>query len=233
MKSLKNDSKDSRTRATEAFCNKALSINNRILAAKLRVISELLEGLERPETAIIGCRSFLKELHSLPAIKEIFSVYLNRRVKSLLNKPERMENVKSVMLINYALYEYVSKFSTKNFFVLTWPDIELAHRRFYPLTDWQEVVSRKSMVKDLSQQPNRLLLDEFICPYVFAVNSHGYVVVGNGDNVNIISSKGESKLVELLKHTGEERRIRGITVDKNNNLYVCAYLATATKSGVV
>ena len=71
------------------------------------------------------------------------------------------------------------------------------------------------------------------CQYVSAVNDHGDVVVGNGDNVKIIPRKGESKLVALPKHAGEERRIRGVAVDKNNNVYVCAYLATVTGSGVV
>ena len=31
----------------------------------------------------------------------------------MLNKSERVENVKSVMLINYVLFQYVSKFSSK------------------------------------------------------------------------------------------------------------------------
>ena len=91
---------DSRKAATHAFCNEALSIKDRIFAAKLRVASEILECLESPESAITGCLSFLHDLHSLPAIREIFSVYLSGGIKSRLNRVERMENVRSVMMIN-------------------------------------------------------------------------------------------------------------------------------------
>ena len=52
---------DARKKATEAFCNEALSIQDRILAAKFKVVSEILECLESPETAISGCLSFLKQ----------------------------------------------------------------------------------------------------------------------------------------------------------------------------
>ena len=83
LESAKERFKDARKKATEAFCNEALNIQDRIFAAKLRIVSEMLECLENPETAITGCLSFLQEVHSLPAVREIFSVYLNRGVKSL------------------------------------------------------------------------------------------------------------------------------------------------------
>jgi hypothetical protein len=68
--------KDAHKRATDAFCNEELNINERIFAAKLRVFSEILESLNSPEKAIIGCLSFLQDsLHRSPAICEIFSVY--------------------------------------------------------------------------------------------------------------------------------------------------------------
>ncbi|CAB4022386.1 Hypothetical predicted protein [Paramuricea clavata] len=70
--------KDARKRATDAFSNQALSIEDRLMAAKLHIVATILECLESPETAIASCLSFLKELHGLEAIAEIFSVYLNR-----------------------------------------------------------------------------------------------------------------------------------------------------------
>jgi hypothetical protein len=74
FESAKERFKDARTRATDVFFNEALSTKDRILAAKLRIISEILECLESPETAITGCLSFLKKLHSLPAIEHTFLV---------------------------------------------------------------------------------------------------------------------------------------------------------------
>ncbi len=93
--------KDARRRATHAFCNEALyssihSIQDRLMAAKLRIVATILECLESPETGILACLSFLKELHSLKAITEMYSVYLSTGVKSRLSKSERAENVQFI-----------------------------------------------------------------------------------------------------------------------------------------
>ena len=135
-------------RATDAFCNEALSIQDRIFAAKLRVVSEILECLDNPDTAATSCLLFLEKLHGLPAVREMFSVYLDGGVKSFFNKTERAENVKSVMMINYVLYRFVSKFSNKYCSALTWPTIQLSHRSFNPIWNWQEISTRKSCGED-------------------------------------------------------------------------------------
>jgi hypothetical protein len=124
--------KNASFKATEAFCNEALSNEDRIFAGKLRIVSEMLGCLDSPETAIIGCLSFLQDLHSLPAVREMFSVYLGRGVLSKFNKAERVANVKSVMLINYVLFQFNFTFSRKLADRLTWPGtgIELADRSF-------------------------------------------------------------------------------------------------------
>lgn len=98
--------KDARKKATEASSNDALSIEDKIFTAKLRIVSEIFECLDHPENAVIGCLSVLGTLHDLPAIQDIFNVYLYGGVKSVLNKAERAENVKSVMLINHVLFQY-------------------------------------------------------------------------------------------------------------------------------
>ena len=235
FESAKERFKDARTRATDVFFNEALSTKDRILAAKLRIISEILECLKSPETAITGCLSFLKRLHSLPAIQETFSVYLNGGMKSLLNKSERVENVQSVMLINRVLFQYVSKFSSKYSIVLAWPTIELADRSFNPILDWQEISTRKSMGDELTQLPNGLILDEIINPYCSAVNSHGDVIVGVGKrSIKIMNKTGESKVVKLPEPMSEgkviDQYVRGLAVDKNNNAYMVRYLETRTEN---
>ena len=111
--SAKERFEDARKEATHAFCNEALNIQDLIFASKLRVVSEIFECLDNPDTAATSCLSFLKKLHGLPDIREIFSVYLNGGVKSVFNKTERAENVKSVMMINYVLYRFVLKFGSK------------------------------------------------------------------------------------------------------------------------
>ena len=240
MKKLKNNSekefesirerfKYARIRATDAFSNESLSIKDRVFAAKLRIVSEILEYLDSPETAFTGCLSFLKQLHSLPAIQQIFTVYLNGGVKSMLNKAERVENVKSVMLINGVLFQYVSKFSNKYSFVLAWPTIELADRSFFPILNWSEVAVRKSMGEDLTQYPpNKLLLDEGIDSKHSAVNGHGDIVArAYTDNIKVLSKTGECKTVSFPDNRkGEvtDQYIVGLAIDKNNNVYVVRWL---------
>jgi hypothetical protein len=231
---------DARKRATDAFSTETLLLKDRIFAAKLRIVSEMLECLDRPETAITGCLSFLKKFHSLPAIQEIFSVYLNRGIKSMLNKSERVENVKSVMLINYVLFQYVLKFSSKCLFELlvSMPSIELPDRSFSPILHWQEVATRTSMGKELTQHPNGLILDKKIYPRHSAVNGHGDVITGNNfDEIRVISFKtGECKVVQLPDPTEGgvmAQYIKGLAVDNNNHVYVVVLLTTRTETDVV
>ena len=211
--------------------HEALKIEDRIFVAKLRVISEILENLESPKTAITGCLSFLRDLHNLPAIREIFSVYLNGGVKSLLGKEERAANVKSVMMINSVLFQFTFKFDSERSDILNWQagTIELPDRSFNPVLEWQNVSSRKSMGGELDERPNELVFDEGINTYFSAVNSHGEIITRHGAyEIKIISRSGKTKVVKLPKPEGKfvRRRISSIAVDKDNVIHVVRTLLT-------
>ena len=222
LESAKERFEDARRKATEAFCNEALSIKDRIFAAKLRTVSEILEYLHNPENAIEGCMSFLKKLHSLPAIQEMFNVYISNEEMEPLNKDERLENVKSIMLINCHLYDYVLKLSAKNPVLQCWPRIELADRGFHPiLNEWTLISDRTSMGKELNQHRSKVELDEHYNP---AVNSRSEVIVkGSANSIKVISRTGESKTVELPDpkefHVTKHWDV-ALAVDKNDKVYV-------------
>ena len=229
---------DARLKANDAFSNEALSLKDKIFAVELRMVSEILERLDNPEIAITGCLSLLKKLHSLPAIQEVFNVYMNGGVKSLMNKAERVDTVKSIMLINYVLFEYVSKFGSTYAFVPAWPTIELTEHSFNPILHWQEISTRKSMGDELHQHPSRLELStvehDLYCQV--AVNGYGDVFGAHGANsVAVISKTGEKKEVELPATYREceivDRNIAGVAVDKNNNVYIVEGLKTRTVNG--
>ncbi len=225
---------DARKEATHAFCNESLNIQDRIFAAKLRVVSEILECLESPETAVTSCMLFLEKLHDLPAVREIFSVYIGGGVKSILNKAERVENVKSVMMINYILYQFVLRFSSKYYSALAWPPIQLSDRSFNPICDWQEVSTRKSWGRDLVQLPNEVkfenLEDSDECIPLMAINSRGEILMHSCENIRIIYKTGKSKRVWEFSASAEdeeiviEQRIACLAVDEENNVYVVVYL---------
>ena len=225
---------DAHRKATEASSIDTLSIEDKIFAAKLQILSQIMECLDNPENAIIGCLPVLQTLHSLPAIQDIFNVYINGGIRSLTSKAERVENVKSVMLINYVLYQYVLKFSSKNP-TLSWPIIELSDGSFHPILQWPEISRRKSMGKELDQHPGRVALDEEIkFPYTAAVNRHSEVIVEASDNsIKIISRNGEAKTVELSNpkefDNVTEHSVETLAVDQNDKVYVLRWLKTETE----
>ena len=223
---------DARKRASDAFCNEGLNIKDRIFAAKLRVVSEILECLDNPDTAVSSCLLFLEKLHGLPAVREIFSVYLDRGVKSFFKKTERAENVKSVMMINYVLYRFVSKFSSKYCSALAWPTIQLPDRSFYPIWNWQEISTRKSWGEDLIQPLNPLKLNESIEPLKSAVNSRGEIVSINNESgdMTVISRTGTTKLsfpTEDKEARVIEREILAIGINEENDVYLVVFEKTS------
>ena len=113
--------------ARRAFHNTALSIEERILANKVRMASALLENLDHPEVAASDCLLFLKELHAMPAIQEIFSVHfeggIKSRIKSYFKKDSRMEAVKAVTMMNLILSDFITKSTKPRMAVLDWPMI--------------------------------------------------------------------------------------------------------------
>ncbi|CAB3990957.1 Hypothetical predicted protein [Paramuricea clavata] len=171
FKSAKKRFQEAREEATHAFWDEDLNIKDRILAAKLRVVSEILECLDTPDTAVTSCILFLEKLHDLPGVREIFSVYLGGGVKSIFSRAERADNVRSVMMINYVLHQFVSKFSSKYYSPRAWPTIQLSDRSFNPICNWREVSRRKSWGEELIQPPNEMKLDRYFNPYNSAVNS--------------------------------------------------------------
>ena len=129
----KNSFQEASFKANEAFHNASLSTEERILASKVRLASGILEYLEDPEIATSDCLGYLKELHDMPAIKEIFSVYVQGGVKSLFKKDSRKEIVESVRMINLTLADFISKFTKRKMAVFDWPTIECGKTVVHPI----------------------------------------------------------------------------------------------------
>ncbi len=227
--------KESRKAATHAFNNKSLSIKDRIMACKLRVAARILElGLEDPEAATAACLLALKELHGLPAIQEMFAVFLKGGMKSMLKKAERLENIKSVLFINHALYDFASKYSSKYPNPFTWPGIEFKDRTLHPILHAHEILTKTSAGEEFAQQLNRVFIDSRIGYARFAVNSRGNIILLTNGKITVIYSTGESKDVMFPDPTetnGAWRR--SIAVDSNDNVYAIRWLKIRDDNGSV
>ena len=123
----KESFKMSREQATIAFGNTALSIEDRIMACKLRIASSILEKfLDDPEAGAQDCLLYLQELHDSPAVRETFTVHIDGGFKSLFKETKRSEIVESVTAINNILSDFILTFTkmalSRSF---EWPVIQL------------------------------------------------------------------------------------------------------------
>ena len=226
LQSAKKRFEDARGKATEAFCIEALSIKDRIFAAKLRIVSEILEYLHNPENAIEGCMSILKKLHSLPAIQEMFNVYISNEEKEPLNKDDSVENVKSTMLINYVVFEYVLKFSRTNQAVC-WPTIQLPDRIFSPILEWMTISERESMGKELDENPGRFCLGDEVQPYSVVMNSRSELIFFDpySKSIKFVSRTGARRKMVEIQDPKEYDNIteiakEALAVDMNDKVYI-------------
>ncbi|CAB3991614.1 Hypothetical predicted protein [Paramuricea clavata] len=161
LEEAKKSFQKARERAIDAFNNKSLSIKDRIVACKIRVAARIFEsGLEDPETAVTTCLLALEELHGLPAIQDMFKVFLNGGMRSWRNKAERLENIMSVLFINDALFHFAAKCSSKYPNVFTWPGIELEDRAFHPILHVYVIGKKTTIGEEFGQQLKRMVIDK-------------------------------------------------------------------------
>ena len=77
--SAKKSLEEAKRLATEAFSNTALSTDDRVMAGKLRIASRILGCLDDPDAAVHSCLLYLNELHDLPAVQAMFTVWQNSK----------------------------------------------------------------------------------------------------------------------------------------------------------
>ena len=173
--------KEANTKATEAFHNEALSVDDRILAAKLRVQSRLLLSLENPSLASQSCRLYLEELHGLAPIVKDFRSYLEGGMASVFNKEKRRELVLSVSAINLVVFKFLKSFTKGPVNLYDWPTITSDDWTYNPLIPDKTVcVELKSAAIEF---PNLLVCEEigfddqlYDSTTGFAVNSEGRLI---------------------------------------------------------
>ena len=234
--SAKECFKDARVHATRAFFNEALKLPDRIMAAKIRVVSKILECLQDTKAATSGCMLFLKDLNHLPAIGETFSTYFKytsfSSLKSKFYKGARLENVKSVLSLNLTVSEFVAKFSGELPNVRNWPRIHLSteNETIHPLLLDIEIVQQ--IFRDEEFQPPKNCVPR-PCAVLqrCCINSKGKLnVLCEGENhcAFIFVRKGEPIMFcDCCQGTKncENRFLKAdaLTVDRYDNLYVIAH----------
>ena len=226
--SAKSSFKAAREKATEAFSNETLGTEDRILATKLRVISRILESLEDPPAAAVACKLYLEELHDMDSIRKMYSVYFKGGMRSIFNKTKRLKTIKSVVLINYVVLDFIVTFAKKAVDLFTWPRIKIGKRRSLHTIMDQEIV--KIMKISGEHAPNQVAFNkpdavvqrsaEFA-----TVNSKGEIIVKKypSGSVVVVSSKGETlfPLSPAKEDTGANYfKVTALATDDVDNVYV-------------
>ncbi|CAB4017918.1 Hypothetical predicted protein [Paramuricea clavata] len=237
--------------ATRVFHNAALSTEERILASKVRIASGILEHLDRPEVAATDCLQYVRELHDMPAIKEIFSVHVGTGIKSWFKsgfkKNSRAEIVETVTMINLILADFTSKFTKRRMAVFDWPMIECGKRVVHPIhfknesapnvkemqitPPWDTVVSDNDMLTGASNEGISV-------QKTLVLTTEGDLIYFTDDRRSVQkldTTTGKlqpyclSPLEDNTEHSQPSGVFIGIAIDDNDTVYV---LSRDDKDGI-
>ena len=227
FKSATESFKLAREKATEAFCNEALSIEDRIQASQIRMMARILENLDDPDASVSDCLQYLKQLHDIGAIQEIFSVLIDGGIKSSFYKKKRLNNASSVQVMNETLFEFARKFTKSSLlgWLNQWPLISLGEKSYRPVFGEDRVVRKlkESGLQVTSLCPD-FTFDEEIYQRNAVVNSSGEIVALTRDTptVKIFKLSGESRTpceVPREEHASK-CFVKEMDIDVEDNIYV-------------
>jgi hypothetical protein len=228
--------KAAREKATEAFCNEALSLPDRIMAKKLRVASKMLECLQSTKTAAAGCMVFLEQLHNLPAIGRTFSIYFKGGIKSLVDRGSRLENVKSVLALNFAVSEFVARISGELPNVGHWPRIHLSTREtIHPLLLDNDVV--KEIFHEEFRPPENQVISDEINWWDCCINSKG-LLLSSSKYIKLLSRSEKLKtFCQLRQSTANPKDnpqiVDASAIDRYDNVFVLLSFKGCTRKKYV
>jgi len=204
LSNAKDRFKRAREKATESFCNEALSTFDRILAMQYRVMATLLEEADNPTEALAACRLCLEELHSMPAVQKSFNVQLKKGLRSRFNKGERDEIICSVCRVNRVIF-HVTQMVGGDVNLSLWPCVDIGEEKVDPLRDTR--VTKSLQEQDMEHcllQPCALVQAEQEAGAHFCIttNTQGQFIVGDSKLVLADTIKIEHYL-KVFDRTGK------------------------------
>lgn len=219
--------------ATQALSNVALSIEDRILAGKLRVTSRILEGLHDPEAVVHDCLNYLSDLQELPEVQAMLSVWqdsnkgIASRLRAFFMGKQRNANVESIQMINKLIIDLALKFTNISKGLFTWPKIKIGTRFYHPLLDDVELLQK--IEKEMKQCPwfwefDKRIIIRTNCISDIALTSKGEILSISDKDMQIIQKTKKDQECELFHTISSEGKnygiIHSLAVDGNDNTYV-------------
>ena len=219
-----------RERATDAFCNEALSQNDRILSMQYRVMATVLEKIDHPEDVLAPCKVCIEELNSLPVVQQSLREQLKtgfRAVKSLFNKEERRKVISGVCLVNRVAFDVIRTVPVKELFP-KWLMIDTGEEKVDLLRDARvrEILCKQGMENCsvpwiLDRDGEEMLSD-------IATNSSRQYILAYFDTIKVFDNSGKFvqgfRLPPLIDDSDKELSIKNrvfrLATDMNDNIYV-------------
>ncbi|XP_046842517.1 uncharacterized protein LOC124436599 isoform X1 [Xenia sp. Carnegie-2017] len=209
FKMAKKRFEDSRKKATDVFNNKNLSLEDRIYAVFVKIMAQIFECPENRKNLIDLCLSYIKKLHQLKGVQEMFSVFIGGGIRAKLKKSQRMENMKSVILLNHHLYKFIARINKNHDHLTTWPSIDLGDgKNFNPIQDWRKEFAVESWYKNLiesSQEMEKMKTMMFELLDKMTINEHSAPTLTSPVKLvmdllrsDILVTGGETKSVEIF-----------------------------------
>ena len=226
--SAKKSFEEAKRLATEAFSNTALSIEDRVMASKLRIASRILGCLDDPEAAIHDCLLYLKELQDLPGVQAMFTVWRKKGLRARFNKTERNDKVESIEAITGLLLNLTLRHTNMKTDCLNWPTINIGKELYHP------IFHNEKIMKELEE---RRFTREVPCIWKFqttsiysscAVTSTGKILstMGRGNDqpgLQITKPNGECSTFCTIPSDNDDDILNIIccfAVDENDNVYI-------------
>ena len=227
---------NAREKARDAFCNEALSPNDRILSMQYRVMATVLEKIDHPEDVLAPCKVCIEELNSLPVVKQSLREQLKtgfRAVKSLFNKEERRKVISGVCLVNRVAFNVIRTVPVKELFP-TWLMIDTGEEKVDLLRDprVREILCKQGMENcsvpwilghDGEEEHGLKELSD-----IATNSSRQYILAYVDFTIKVFDNSGKFvqgfRLPPLFDDSGKHLSIKPLAIrlatDMNDNIYV-------------
>ena len=211
-----------RDKATEAFWNENLDIDERILATKIRVMSQL--GLKEPDEpagiVVKECTFCLKELNSLQRVHDTFAKYLTGGSRlSFIRGTSHKEVVESVVNINTVVFEF-AKETGESKELSNWPEIggKGSPTAIHPMANFELRKMEQPMQCIQAIDSISGIKSRGSACQAFTLNSEGQFVVVSPISISVFGLNGESLYWNNI-FSGHSP-LNAIATDRRNNIYV-------------
>ena len=218
-------------KATDAFNESNLFVENYILASQIISVARVLQ---RPQywknrgNDVTQWLTYLDRLHQQEDIRKTFSVLTKGGPKSWFNRTRRLNDALAVHLWNLALFEIAEKVMKEEISILEWSKISLGKKNYHPMFGYERLVKESTSLKVI---PPSLFVrfDEKVELGCSVVNSKEEIVarVLGKKSLKIFNRLRETrKLCNIsVNEDARDWELHAVDVDKEDN----TYLITASK----